>query len=81
VDQPQDARARPGIAASQNSSVVVNLKPIAGMRTTTALITNQVAKEKISEKVVTAQVRQASAEPVSFQNVGSSGFQFWIRPW
>ncbi len=68
--------ARPGIAASQNSSVVVNLKPIAGMRTTTALITNHVANEKISEKVVTPQVRQASALPVSRQNFGSSGVQF-----
>jgi hypothetical protein len=46
------------------------------MRTTTALITNQVANEKMSEKVVTPQVRQASALPVSFQKTGSSGFQF-----
>ena len=68
--------ASPGIAASQNSSLVVNLKPMAGMRTTTALITNQVANEKISENVVTPQVRQASALPVSFQKTGSSGFQF-----
>ncbi len=70
--------ARPGMAASQNSSVVVNLKPMAGMRTTIALITNQVTNEKISEKVVMPQVRQASALPCSRQKVGSSGFQFWI---
>jgi hypothetical protein len=66
------------MAASQNSSLVVNLKPMAGMRTTTALITNQVANEKINEKVVTPQVRQASALPCSRQKVGSSGFQFCI---
>ena len=70
--------ARPGIAASQKSSVVVNLNPIAGIRTTTALITNHVANEKISENVVTPHVRHASALPVSCQNFGSSGFQFWI---
>ena len=68
--------ARPGMAASQNSSDVVNLKPMAGIRTTTALMTNQVANEKMSEKVVTPQVRQASALPCSRQKVGSSGFQF-----
>jgi hypothetical protein len=48
--------------------MVLNLKPIAGILTTTALMTNQVANEKISEKVVTAQVRQATNFPVSFQN-------------
>ena len=60
--------ASPGIAASQNSSMVLNLKPMAGILTTTALMTNHVANEKISEKVVIPQVRQAIALPVSFQN-------------
>jgi hypothetical protein len=65
--------ASPGIAASQNSSMVVNLNPMAGIRTTTALMTNHVANEKISENVVMPQVRQAIALPVSLQNFGSSG--------
>jgi hypothetical protein len=65
--------ASPGIAASQNSSMVVNLKPMAGILTTTALMTNHVANENISENVVIPQVRQAIALPVSFQNFGSSG--------
>ncbi|MBI5908710.1 MAG: hypothetical protein HY848_01950 [Betaproteobacteria bacterium] len=65
--------ASPGIAASQNSSMVVNLKPMAGILTTTALMTNHVANENISENVVIPQVRQAIALPVSFQNCGSSG--------
>jgi hypothetical protein len=65
--------ANPGIAASQNSSMVVNLKPIAGILTTTALMTNQVANENISENVVKAHVRHAIALPVSSQNFGSSG--------
>jgi predicted glutamine amidotransferase len=43
------------------------------MRTTTALITNQVANEKIKEKVVMPHVRQAIALPVSCQNCGFSG--------
>jgi len=66
------------MAASQNSSVVVNLKPMAGMRTTTALITNQVANEKMRENVVIPQVRHASLLPVWRQKTGSSGVQFWI---
>src|SRR3990172_2114230 len=46
--------ANPGIAASQKSSMVVNLKPMAGSLTTTALMTNHVANEKIRLNVVTA---------------------------
>jgi hypothetical protein len=65
--------ASPGIAASQNNSMVVNLKPMAGSLTTTALMTNQVANENISENVVMPHVRHAIALPVSFQNCGSSG--------
>src|SRR3990172_9187445 len=65
--------ASPGIAASQNSSMVVNLNPMAGILTTTALMTNHVANENISENVVTPQVRHAIALPVSFQNCRSSG--------
>src|SRR3989338_1579342 len=65
--------ASPGIAASQKSSMVVNLKPMAGILTTTALMTNHVANENISENVVKAQVRHAIVLPVSFQNCGSSG--------
>src|SRR3989344_4692873 len=65
--------ASPGIAASQKSSMTVNLKPMAGILTTTALMTNHVANENISENVVKAHVRHAIALPVSFQNCGSSG--------
>src|SRR3989344_7521628 len=65
--------ASQGIPASQKSSMVVKLKPIAGILTTTALMTNQVANENISENVVKAHVRHAIALPVSFQNCGSSG--------
>src|SRR3990172_2796459 len=65
--------ASPGIAASQNNSMVVNLKPMAGILTTTALMTNHVANENISENVVIPQVRHAIALPVSFQNCGFSG--------
>src|SRR3972149_6826919 len=65
--------ANPGMAASQKSSMVVNLNPIAGRRTTTALMTNHVANEKRRENVVTPHVRHAIALPVSFQNCGSSG--------
>src|SRR3990172_4501623 len=64
--------ASPGIAASQKSSMTVNLKPMAGILTTTALMTNHVANENISENVVKAHVRHAIALPVSFQNCGSS---------
>jgi len=63
----------PGIAAIQKYSIVVKLKPMAGIRTTTALMTNHVANENISENVVKAHVRHATALPVSFQNCGSSG--------
>src|SRR3989338_4417101 len=63
----------PGIAAIQKYSMVVNLKPMAGIRTTTALITNNVANENISENVVSQHVRHATPLPVSFQNCGSSG--------
>jgi predicted glutamine amidotransferase len=48
--------------------MVVNLNPMAGILTTTALITNHVANENISENVVKAHVRHATALPVSFQN-------------
>src|SRR3990170_3289296 len=65
--------AKPGIAASQKSSMVVNLKPMFGSLTTTALMTNHVANENISENVVIPHVRHAIALPVSFQNCGFSG--------
>ena len=39
----------PGIAASQKSPMVGNLKPMEGILTTTALMTNHVANENISE--------------------------------
>src|SRR3989338_1234318 len=70
--------ASPGIAASQKSSIVENLKPILGSLTTTALITNHVANEKTRENVVIPHVRQASPLPCSFQNCGSSGSHFII---
>jgi hypothetical protein len=72
MDQAQDARGETW-NRRQNSSMVENLNPMAGMRTTTALMTNHVANEKISENVVTPQVRHAIALPVSFQNCGFSG--------
>ena len=68
--------ASPGMAAIQKSCIVVNLKPMAGSRITTALITNHVAKESISENVVMESVRHASPLPSSFQNCGFSGSHF-----
>src|SRR3972149_10827305 len=65
--------ANPGIAASQKSSMVVNLKPMLGSLTTTALMTNHVANENISVNVVTPHVRHASELPVSRQNCSFSG--------
>jgi hypothetical protein len=53
--------------------MVVNLKPMAGIRTTTALMTNHVANENIIENVVSQHVRHAIALPVSFQNCSFSG--------
>src|SRR3989338_3763605 len=64
---------RPGIAAIQKSSIVVKVKPMLGILTTTALMTNHVANENISENVVKPHVRHSIALPVSFQNCGSSG--------
>ena len=46
------------------------------MRTTTALITNQVANEAINEKVVSISVRHAIALPPSCQNCVFSGSHF-----
>ena len=74
--QPQYAGSEPGIAASQKSSIVVNLKPMAGSLTTTALMTNHVANEKIRLNVVTAHVRHAMLLPVSRQNCSFSGSHF-----
>jgi len=67
--------ARPGIAVSQNSSVSENLNPIPGNRTTTALITNHVANDRISENVVIHSVRHAIGLPVFSQKSASSGRQ------
>src|SRR4030065_2628459 len=65
--------ASPGIAASQKSSMVVNLKPMLGSLTTTALMTNHVANENISDNVVIPHVRHAIPLPVSRQNCSFSG--------
>ncbi|OGS97836.1 MAG: hypothetical protein A3H99_01320 [Gallionellales bacterium RIFCSPLOWO2_02_FULL_59_110] len=53
--------------------MVVKVKPMLGILTTTALMTNHVQNENISENVVSQHVRHAIALPVSFQNCGSSG--------
>src|SRR3989338_3393293 len=66
----------PGRAASQKSCMVLNLKPMAGSLTTTALMTNHVANEKISENVVMPHVRHAIPLPVSRQNCSFSGSHF-----
>src|SRR3990170_7990406 len=65
--------ASPGIAASQKSSMVVNLKPMFGSLTTTALMTNHVANENTRVNVVMQHVRHASELPVSRQNCSFSG--------
>ena len=62
--------ARPGIAVSQNNCISVNLNPMPGKRTTTALMTNQVANDRTSEMVVIHSVRQAILLPVDSQNAG-----------
>jgi hypothetical protein len=67
--------ASPGIAASQNNCISVNLNPMAGSLTATALMTNHVANDRISEKVVIQRVFQAIFFPVFFQNPASSGRQ------
>src|SRR3990170_483842 len=64
---------RPGIAASQKSCIVSNLKPMAGKRTTTALITNHVANDATRLNVVTHSVPHARPLPSDFQNCWSSG--------
>jgi hypothetical protein len=66
--------ASPGIAVSQNNSPSENLNPMPGNRTTTALITNHVAKLNISENVVIQSVRHATRFPVLSQKAASSGF-------
>src|SRR3990172_6945292 len=68
---------RPGIAASQKSCIVSNLNPMAGRRTTTALMTNHVANDATRLNVVTASVPQARPLPPSFQNCGFSGSHFF----
>ena len=68
--------ANPGMAASQNNCMVSNLKPICGMRTTTALIMNHVAKDRVKAMVVIVNVRQAILLPVSCQKTALSGSHF-----
>ncbi|MFZ3090418.1 MAG: hypothetical protein WA240_07335 [Nitrospirota bacterium] len=54
---------RPGMAASQKSCMVSNLNPIAGRRTTTALMRNHVANEAVRLNVVTPSVPHARPLP------------------
>ena len=55
--------ARPGIAASQKSCAVVNLKPIPGSRTTSALIRNQTMNAMIRFAVVIPSAVASMANP------------------
>src|SRR3972149_12032084 len=68
--------ASPGIAASQKSCMVSNLKPMKGRRTTTAEITNHVANEKISDHVVIHSTRHEIFFPSVFQKTSFSGSHF-----
>ncbi|OFZ23046.1 MAG: hypothetical protein A3D92_12430 [Bacteroidetes bacterium RIFCSPHIGHO2_02_FULL_44_7] len=54
-----------------------NLNPILGKRTTTALITNQVAKENIRLNVVIHKVWLACLPPSVFQKSSFSGSHFF----
>src|SRR3989304_5373277 len=68
--------ANPGIAVSEKSCMVSNLNPIFGRRTATALITNHVANENMSENVVIHKVMLACLLPSDFQKLLSSGVHF-----
>src|SRR5688572_25627563 len=69
----------PGIAVSQNSSPVVNAKPIVGRLITTTLQTIHTMKPSVSAGIEIHRLRRAILRPVCCQNVASSGFQSVIR--
>ena len=66
---------RPGAAASQNSSLEVNLKPSAGRLTATALHICQTAKARNSDGTEIHRLMLAMARPCCCQNALSSGVQ------
>ena len=66
---------RPGMAASQNSWSVRELKPTAGSLATTTDQTIQTAKASSSAGIEIQRLRRAIARPFSSQKAWSSGFQ------
>src|SRR3989304_1643677 len=71
---------RPGSAASQNSSLVENLKPTLGRFTTTTLHTIHTAKASVSDGIEIQRLRVATARPSRSQKAASSGAQR-VRTW
>ena len=65
----------PGAAASQNSWLVVNWKPILGSSTTTTLQTIHTAKDRNSGGMERIRLRNAMRRPCCCQNASSSGRQ------
>ena len=65
----------PGSAASQNSWLVVNLKPMCGNSTTITLHTTQTANASSSAGIDTSRLRVAMRRPVAAQKASSSGRQ------
>ncbi len=65
----------PGAAASQNSSLGVNLKPRAGRSTATTLQSCQTAKARNSDGTEIQRLMVAMALPCCCQNALSSGVQ------
>ena len=63
----------PGAAASQNSWLVVNWKPMRGSSTTTTLQTIHTAKDRNSGGIDKIRLRKAMARPCCCQNAASSG--------